>query len=171
MKFRCDSLSTFLLFSKNLIQSLIENLFEQEMNETKSKALLIVSLIAILVVSTSTVVLHTLYPPEHEILEVLRVDWTGEPNQQLSGSNVWLGWYGQETELGIYVQEYFIWGYGQNRMFLDDHWWCNLTVSYGRVFNVSLPHLFWAQLYYDDVELTLGKNGVLQNGTIYPPRR
>jgi hypothetical protein len=51
------------------------------MNETKSKALLIVSLIAILVVSTSTVVLHTLYPPEHEILEVLRVDWTGEPNQ------------------------------------------------------------------------------------------
>jgi hypothetical protein len=71
------------------------------MNQKKSKALLIVSLIALLAVSSTVVVLHTLYPPEHATLEVLRVERSRRDEKD---SNVWLRWFGDETELGIYVQ-------------------------------------------------------------------
>jgi hypothetical protein len=115
--------------------------------------------------------LHTLYPPEHETLEVLRFERTGdESDEWRRGSNVWLRWFGDEIELGIYIQQYYIFGAGSvNKAFFMEHWWCNLTVSYGRVFNVPLPYTFWAQIYYDEVALTLNRDGTIRNGTIFKP--
>ena len=138
------------------------------MNETKSKALLIVSLIAILAVSSLVVVLHTLYPPEHETLEVLNVDWTGE---EIDNSIVLLRWFGAETDLGIYMCQRYSqylpymgqWGWVENTG------WANRTVSYGCVFSITLRYAEWAQLYYDEVTLTLNSDGSFHNGTIFRP--
>jgi len=129
----------------------------------KSKAFLILATISMLAVSISTVVLHTLYLPEHETLEVLRVEETDE------GNNVLLRWFGAETDLGIFIaQKYSIWlPYMNEWNWVDTHWWANRTVSYGRVFNIILPHSSWAQIYYDEVELTLHHNGEMRNGTIF----
>jgi hypothetical protein len=127
------------------------------MNETKSKALLIVSLIAILAVSSLVVVLHTLYPPEHELIELLRVERT-----EFVGSNIWYRWFGNETKIGINVETRHRWRYeGQPIWIYSGESW-TVAASYGHIFNITIPDGYWCSMRFFDEHVSVRSNGTLR---------
>jgi len=126
------------------------------MKETKSKALLIVSLIAILAVSSTVVALHTLYPPEHELIELLGVERTG------GSSNIWYRWFGNNTELYIYVETRHRWRFEGQPIWIysGDSW--TVPASYGRVFNITIPDGYWCSMRFFDEYVSVRSNGTLR---------
>lgn len=124
----------------------------------QSKTLLILATIAIIAVSSTVVALHTLHPPEHETLEVLRVE-----RKEFKGSNVWLRWFGNNTELYISVRTEWKMEWQGQLVWVGkgDSW--SVLASYGRVFNISIPDGYWCTIHlFDVVRISVRSNGELR---------
>jgi hypothetical protein len=144
------------------------------MSETKSKALLIVSAITILAISSTIVALRLIYPPfdrvEDFTLEVFKVESNSTVIKGWRANNVWLRWDGERTELRITLVQRDAFS---SQLYTKAAW--AELVSPGRIFNISIPwfkHYYSAEISFDSIAFRLDSRGFLyfmNNQTLYNP--